>query len=287
MKQQHAISAVFDQIRKDLRMFIDLSIEENDISWGQWMASMVKDINPKCWEEKKCNETGCPAYKNECGRCWLIAGTMCGGEVQGIFAKKYVSCKNCDIYQKFVYCDPVTELQEHLIVLVHSLRTKQYELQEMAITDALTSLHNRRFFDLVVHREIAEINRLSGKFYIIMIDINNFKQINDTRGHLYGDYILKEFAAILRNTTRNSDLLIRFGGDEFLMLVRHNSFSQVQQLIDRISEQISLWNNLHAVDEVTLSISVGVSEFKAGGNIDEAINQADKNMYLDKEMKKK
>lgn len=282
MKAQHSLSAVFEQLRKDLRTFIDLSIEEEDISWAKWMSSLARAVSPTCWEVKKCTETGCPAYKNECGRCWLIAGTMCGGEPQGVFAKKYLSCKNCEIYQKVVYGDPVTELQEHLIVLVHSLRTKQHQLQEMATTDPLTGLHNRRFLDLVIPREVAACNRSKKPLYVIMIDINHFKRINDSRGHLHGDYILKECATVLRDSIRDADLLIRFGGDEFLVVAANNSDRNIQSLIDRIHERIVQWNHRHTGDS-PLSISIGVSALKDHATIDEAISQADRNMYLDKE----
>lgn len=119
-----------EDVIKDLRIFIELSLNEKEQSWDEWILATTKRIQPKCWQSKNCNNLNCPAHKNDCGRCWLIAGTMCGGEVQGSFAKKYHSCLDCEIFQESVLCDPVTELQEHLLVLIHSLRNKHQELQQ-------------------------------------------------------------------------------------------------------------------------------------------------------------
>ena len=71
----------------------------------------------------------CPAYDNKCGRCWLIAGTLCGDYVQGKFAKSYSNCNECEVFQEIVFKDSVIELQEHILILIHVLRSKQKELK--------------------------------------------------------------------------------------------------------------------------------------------------------------
>lgn len=118
------------EIINDLRMFIELSLNQNEQSWRNWVQATANSLELRCWEIKKCASIQCPAYENECGRCWLIAGTMCGGEVQGNFAKKYRSCLDCEVYQEAVLSSPETELQEHILILIHSLRIKQQELQK-------------------------------------------------------------------------------------------------------------------------------------------------------------
>ena len=130
MAEKNTAKTIEDVI-KDLRIFIWLSLKEQEQSWDEWILATTKKIITNCWERKKCGNMRCPAYyKNECGRCWLIAGTMCGGEVQGNFAKKYRSCLDCEVYQEAVLSDPVIELREHILILIHSLRIKHQELQQ-------------------------------------------------------------------------------------------------------------------------------------------------------------
>ena len=96
----------------------------------EWIEETINKIEGRCYIEKHCDEKNCPAYKNECGRCWLIAGTMCGGKPQGRFVEKYDFCTECEIYQDAIGDDPVRKLRELVIVLIHSLRMKQSDLKE-------------------------------------------------------------------------------------------------------------------------------------------------------------
>lgn len=119
-----------DGLITDLQVFLLLSFQQDEISIGDWVKETVNKLESKCWEIKNCNEINCPAYKNQCGRCWLIAGTMCGGETQGKFALKYGFCTNCEVYQNIIKKDRVLRLRELIIALIHSLRSKHFELKE-------------------------------------------------------------------------------------------------------------------------------------------------------------
>lgn len=120
-----------DKVRATLQKFIEFSLHGDVGSWDAWLSATVPPLNNECWEIKQCKEkTECPAYQSDSGRCWLIAGTMCGGMIQGEFARKYSTCVQCDVFQRMVFNDPATELQEHILILIHSLKTKQQELQE-------------------------------------------------------------------------------------------------------------------------------------------------------------
>lgn len=77
-----------------------------------------------------CAKTDCPAYQNECGRCWLIAGTLCKGIPQGKFVHKYKFCTRCDFFEIFVARDPVRKLRELIIILIHSLQSKHLDLEK-------------------------------------------------------------------------------------------------------------------------------------------------------------
>lgn len=117
-------------IIQELRTFIEISLREEEKTWDEWIAATTKRLTTRCWEKMQCADVNCPAYNNKCGRCWLISGTMCGGEVQGQYAKKIMSCTACKVFQEVVASDPIIELQELLLVLIHCLRTKQQQLHE-------------------------------------------------------------------------------------------------------------------------------------------------------------
>ena len=93
------------------------------------------------------------------------------------------------------------------------------KLEKMATIDSLTSLHNRRYFDLKLIEEASIADRDKQELSLMMIDFDNFKKYNDSYGHQTGDKLLKEVAAIIRNSLRRSDMVFRYGGDEFAVLV--------------------------------------------------------------------
>jgi diguanylate cyclase (GGDEF)-like protein len=271
------------KLSRDLWTFIELSLKESESSWGEWIASMAKrSVNVKCWETKQCKEEGCPAYMNTCGRCWLIAGTMCGGEVQGKYAQKYKTCCECDVYQEGVFQDPMAEVYEHVLTLVHSLKSKQEELKHLATTDMLTGLFNRNYFYISVEREIEKILRSGGRPLFVMIDINNFKYVNDRHGHQYGDKVLKEAASVLNKSTRTSNLLVRLGGDEFLILLPSFTGGEKEALVRRIRRHTYAWNGKWATSDYKLSFSTGHSVLDPGKKLEDCLSEADTRMYRHK-----
>lgn len=127
-KKQH--DHALDGLIRDLQVFIELSFHKDESSINDWVQKTVNKLESRCWKIKNCDEDNCPAYKNECGRCWLIAGTMCGGKTQGKFVEKYDFCTDCEVYQNVIGTDQVRKLRELVIALIHSLRIHQQELKE-------------------------------------------------------------------------------------------------------------------------------------------------------------
>ena len=119
-----------DGLINELQAFIELSFHDKEISLNEWIEKTLNKMENRCWEAKHCDETNCPAYKNECGRCWLVAGTMCGGKPQGKFVEKYNSCIECEVFQAAMGDDKVHKLREFVFILIHSLSLKQLELKE-------------------------------------------------------------------------------------------------------------------------------------------------------------
>ena len=125
-----------------LQAFIELTFHSDDIIADEWFKKIAGDVDLRCWEIKnndktnsklKCSKTSCPAYKNENNRCWIIAGTMCNGDIKAQGAQNS-SCSKCKVLNEVTKNDPVRKLKELIIVLIHSLQQKQARLQK-ALSD--------------------------------------------------------------------------------------------------------------------------------------------------------
>jgi diguanylate cyclase (GGDEF)-like protein len=281
----HTLAAAMKRLAHDIRLFIDLSLREDDEAWEEWLPQVLEGLKVNCWKLKRCEKKDCPAYEKPNVRCWLTVGTMCQGKVQGDFALKYQSCTECEVYQKAVFEDPVVEIYEHLLTLIHSLREKQDKLKLMATRDLLTGLYNRNYFNETIAREIERAKRQDENISVIMIDIDRFKQINDSYGHLHGDGMLRECASILTRATRKSDIVCRFGGDEFLIVTSGNDGHGHGSIISRIDEYVSEWNRQYASDNYSLSLSIGWSVLPQEGHLMAALSEADRLMYEEKRRK--
>ena len=158
-----------------------------------------------------------------------------------------------------------------------------HKLRKMASTDSLTLLFNRRYFDQVVNRELARRNRYNLAISLVMLDIDNFKEINDTYGHDAGDQALKAIADIISSCARNSDIVARYGGEEFGVVLPQTEPANAVIFAERARTAIeqSVFNIKTGV-EVNLTLSLGVAGASSKcGAIDpkELISAADKALY--------
>ena len=162
-----------------------------------------------------------------------------------------------------------------------NLEEANEEVKRLAITDPLTGCHNRRFFDEIERREMQRHRRYGAPISVVFVDVNHFKRLNDTMGHDTGDKILKMLGALLRKQVRESDYVIRWGGDEFLLLLTCSA-TEAQRKADDL--KLAFERELAAAalpDGVGLSTGVaGVS--KDADGLTDAIREADSGMYRDK-----
>lgn len=167
-------------------------------------------------------------------------------------------------------------------VLLFKVRVTLNELTEMAMKDTLTSLDNSRSFNLQYQhiRKYRNKNKSEQKLAVGIIDLDGFKNVNDTHGHSKGDDILVEFAQILKSTTRRSDTVARLGGDEFVVILQNTNESGVEEYAKRLREMFdqSGLKQRYAVD---FSMGVGVFD-ELPANLDEATHLADQLMYTSK-----
>lgn len=187
----------------------------------------------------------------------------------------------------FVY--PIEE-SELLARIRTQLRRKQYQdnlrndLEQsvnLAAKDGLTGLFNRRYFDIHLKQMIEKANKESIKLYLLMCDIDNFKHVNDTYGHQAGDKVLTIVSRILKNTLRVTDLIARFGGEEFTILLTDIDISKAIETAERVRVKIE-YMDFHIEDQIEplkKTISIGVTEYKKEESIESFIERADKAMY--------
>ena len=169
--------------------------------------------------------------------------------------------------------------------------TKRKELEELiynqSIQDPLTHLYNRRGFFNCAKKSFALAQRYNLKSVVIVLDIDQFKLINDQFGHEVGDNVLTKLARLLLNVSRKSDIVARFGGDEFVILQMSKNAADIEPYLKRLLDQVNKFNATH-VFKFNISFSIGHAEVKRCryDNLDKAIREADTIMYQHKRQKK-
>ena len=176
------------------------------------------------------------------------------------------------------------ELEEKIKLRTKELLDVQRKLKEQAHTDPLTKLYNRRYFSEVNEKLFAMSQRGTNPLSVLIIDIDNFKMINDTHGHQEGDEVIKTLSNIFINTIRKSDIAIRYGGEEFLLLLTDthldNAYIIAEKLRNNVQEKII---KTKKSIELKFTISLGLATVQKDDNtIDTVIGNADKALYLAK-----
>jgi diguanylate cyclase (GGDEF)-like protein len=168
------------------------------------------------------------------------------------------------------------------IEMMASLRLRANEYHKMAMVDPLTGLYNRRFAEQRLTAEVDRSKRYGHPLTVLVIDLNDFKQINDKHGHLAGDMVLKEFGQRLSRCIRVSDLAVRMGGDEFLVLLPECSPEQIPSLLTRLA---SLEVNFHGA-RIPVRFSSGLAGFEPHGTPEQMLERADQALYAHKNEQK-
>ncbi len=162
--------------------------------------------------------------------------------------------------------------------------TIQNELVRLqSFTDPLTEIYNRRCLDEMAGRYISHARRLKKALTFLLIDVDRFKEINTKYGHLTGDVVLAEIAALLKSSVRGSDGVVRYGGDEFLIILADTSARDAGRVVDRIRTYLTDWNKAGHLADFEVRLSIGVAEWADGKTLDEVLDVADHEMYAAKE----
>lgn len=179
-----------------------------------------------------------------------------------------------------------TQIFEYLLCsLVYPLRNALLyrDALQSANTDPLTGLNNRATFDAALRREIDLAQRHGAPLSLIVVDIDHFKSVNDTYGHAVGDNALQAFAKCAVRTTRGSDILFRYGGEEFVILLSNTGPNGALLLADRLRRAVSEMPLTCGDACFNMSISAGLSTLQSGDSAESLFQRADNGVYLAKQ----
>jgi len=179
--------------------------------------------------------------------------------------------------------------EELLARIDSSLKRKKF-YEELSMTDGVTGLYNVHFFKKQIRIFFTIAKRYKQIFSMALIDIDDFKNINDTYGHMAGDCILRHFSSIAKRMLREADIIIRYGGDEFVIIFPNVNEGEAKKALDRLKNEIigKAFSCDDSDAKISITISTGVVEYgDSFKNEDELFKLADTRMYEDKKIKKK
>lgn len=178
------------------------------------------------------------------------------------------------IFDYFINLNKV--LDNPILVEIHLFK----ENERLAMLDGLTGLFNRRYFDINVAKEFRRAKRYNKDCSLLLLDLDNFKKINDTKGHLFGDTVLRNLATILIQTSREEDILSRYGGEEFIVILPETNSHGALCYGERLKANLQ---NDSFFQEHGITVSGGVASFPLGGKSPlEVLDTADNALYLAK-----
>ncbi|MBW2431394.1 MAG: diguanylate cyclase [Deltaproteobacteria bacterium] len=202
-----------------------------------------------------------------------------------------IDCLRLGAYDYF--CKPLEDIDVLLTAVVRVLEKRSLELknrslvkqlEELSIKDPLTGLYNYRYLQTCLDEEIERSRRYGHKFFILMIDADHFKDINDTYGHLFGDHVLKKIGELILRELRSTDRLFRYGGEEFLVIMNELSKTEVVNVVSRQMASIRNHTFIHEGQKAKVTVSMGGAFFPEDAeNKVNLIKTADQALYRAKD----
>jgi two-component system cell cycle response regulator len=152
---------------------------------------------------------------------------------------------------------------------------------DMSVRDALTGLYNRRYFMEVLDREISRSQRYKTDLVLCLLDIDHFKNINDSFGHAAGDAVLKKLGVLLKESIRDNDIACRYGGEEFIILLPHTNIEEASIMSERFRERVAAYDFKHESSLLKVSVSIGIAQYQRGEDKSGAVfvEHADRALY--------
>ena len=189
--------------------------------------------------------------------------------------KAHVAQENMKLLQ-----ERIAEADDH----AREMTKRAEELKMVAMKDGLTGLYNRTAFDMKVRGALKTVEDSGEPFSLMLLDVDRFKEINDTFGHVAGDKVLEKVAQSLRETFRETDFIARYGGDEFVVLIEHLSETMARERLSSFKENLAKRRFVsYKKGPVNITVSAGVSSAERGDSLEDVLERADHAMYAEKQ----
>ncbi|AEE14559.1 diguanylate cyclase [Thermodesulfobium narugense DSM 14796] len=259
--------------------FYLLIVDKNfNVIFANQQARELDNISSKCYSLLFGRESQC----NEC-------------QLENVINKHINFASEIELKNKKTFSIMMSGFKDSLenelatIFAMDITRYKEIEKQNLYLSyiDPLTEIFNRRGFFAYAKKNFNQNQLNFKKLFLFFFDLDGLKKINDAYGHIKGDIAIKNFAKILKSSFRENDLIARFGGDEFIVLVRCRSKKDSIQILERLKSKTNDFNSSKKL-EFEITFSYGISEIKPDqlSEIENIIHQADQAMYLDKRQKR-
>ncbi|HWV18705.1 MAG TPA: sensor domain-containing diguanylate cyclase [Rhodocyclaceae bacterium] len=172
-----------------------------------------------------------------------------------------------------------------LVLFLVNLVTSRYQrkLEAVALSDKLTGLANRQALDMFLQRDMAESRRGGTDLALLLLDLDRFKEVNDEQGHLAGDAVLKHVADAIRGQLRDSDMVGRWGGEEFMILLKRTDLDAALLVAEKVRQHLLDMPLSYGQHRIRLSCSIGVAVLREGETADSLLGRADRGLYAAKQ----
>ncbi len=258
-------------------------------SWGRIAVQDFSPLESCCglrsgqarWRQPGVSEIHCSHFTADPPECYLCRPIVAQGNTLGIL---YVQCENDTVVESVQQrIDGLRQLVQITGMAIATLNLRA-RLEQQSIRDSLTGLYNRNFMEISLERELSRAARRNQTLAVLMLDVDHFKQFNDTYGHAAGDAVLKEIAKVFHDNIRAEDIACRYGGEEFTILLPDIAARAACERAERILEAVAKLNV--ALDAQTcsgLTISIGIALYpKDGETAEQLLRRADEALYLSK-----
>ncbi len=185
------------------------------------------------------------------------------------------------LYLNLLVCLLVTAIVVSIVSV--ALRRYQARITALATTDQLTELLNRRGFDLLASQALQEARRNQSQLCALMLDLDSFKELNDSHGHQAGDEVLRGFSRNLRDDLRQADILCRWGGEEFALLLKDTSMEQARALAQKIRQRTEQSEFEYNGSTLHVTTSIGLAQLHADESLEQLLARADRALYRAKQ----
>ncbi|MBM7555940.1 sensor domain-containing diguanylate cyclase [Halanaerobacter jeridensis] len=273
---------LLDESKENLNL-----VASTGVPGGEAEEKLIAKTQELCWrviENKEAAiEDEIPDEHNELDtfnmKSGMIIPLIIRGEVIGAVAAGQVGFK-----RNFTEADTrfVTTLANQIAIAIENARMYN-QMEELATKDGLTKLYNHSHFQEILAKEIEKAKRYERDLSLLMMDIDNFKDFNDTYGHQVGDEVLKELARLLKKEARESDIVARYGGEEFAVILPETDLNGAVEMGKRLNKAIRNMVIKYEGLEIKITVSIGASSYHEGKSQKKLINDSDDALYQAKD----